>query len=189
MHPGSAASEHTDPDRSVPDRSAPGTADAGTLDPDSAGPGVVDLDDLIGDLRRVLLVSSRMLRTHTASDEISPSQFSVLAYLHRAGQSTPGRVADFEKVSPPVMTRILARLQAAGMVEREPHPDDGRQVVVRVTSRGAEHVERGRRARDAWLRGRLEDLDDDGRRDLVEATSVLHRTLLDQRVTRGERPA
>src|SRR5690625_5482740 len=103
---------------------------------------------LAAELRRVLLVSSRILRSHTASDEISASQYSVLAYLQRAGESTPGAIASFEHVSPPVMTRILGRLEDAGLVLRDAHPGYVSQVRVTLTSEGMVAVARGRRVRD-----------------------------------------
>ena len=37
--------------------------------------------ELAAELQRVLLVSSRILRSHTASEAVSAPQFSVLAYL------------------------------------------------------------------------------------------------------------
>src|SRR5699024_5635205 len=114
--------------------------------------GTDDGSELAAELRRLLLVSSRILRSHTASDEISASQYSVLAYLQRTGDSTPGAIADFEHVSPPVMTRMLGRLEEASLVHRDSHPGDGRQVRVTLTDAGEQAVHRGRRERDAWLR-------------------------------------
>src|SRR5699024_10891229 len=65
---------------------------------ESAGGG--ENVELAADLQRVLLVSSRILRSHTASEEVSAPQFSVLAYLQRTGESTPGALAEFDHVSP-----------------------------------------------------------------------------------------
>src|SRR5690625_6348328 len=112
------------------------------------------------------MASSRSLRSPTGSAAISASQYSVLAYLQRAGESTPGALASFEHVSPPVMTRILGRLEAAGLVLRDAHPGDGRQVRVTLTAEGQEAVDRGRRERDEWLRSRIGATDDAERRTL-----------------------
>ncbi|UQN31012.1 MarR family winged helix-turn-helix transcriptional regulator [Brachybacterium kimchii] len=137
------------------------------------------VDDIVADLHRVLLVSSRRLRSRAASDEVSVAQFSVLAYLHREGEATPGRVADFERVSPPVMTRIIARLEEAGWVARRPHPGDRRQVLLALTEAGATIVEEGRRARSAWLRERVDGLDDTQLGQLETAARMLRDVLLD----------
>lgn len=146
-----------------------------------AGTGEVGDEQLAAELRRVLLVSSRVLRSHTASDEVSASQYSVLAYLERSGESTPGALASFEHVSPPVMTRILARLEEAGLVARTAHPQDGRQVLVSLTTTGEELVRRGREERDEWLRGRIGEITDAERRTLGEAVAILRRTLVGPR--------
>lgn len=133
---------------------------------------------LASELRRVLLVSSRILRSHTAADDVSASQYSVLAYLQRTGESTPGTIAEFEHVSPPVMTRILGRLEEAGLVHRDTHPEDGRQVRVTLTDLGEDVVIRGRRERDNWLRSRLGDVTAAERHTLEEAVMILRRRLI-----------
>ncbi|MGP5077845.1 MarR family winged helix-turn-helix transcriptional regulator [Brachybacterium alimentarium] len=147
--------------------------------PPSAAEGTAqeEVAELAADLRRVLLVSSRVLRARTASDDVSASQYSVLAYLQRTGPSTPGTLADFEHVSPPVMTRLLGRLQAAGFVDRVAHPGDGRQVQVTLTTIGEEVVVRGRAERDAWLRSRIEAAGPAQQESLRAATELLRDTL------------
>lgn len=134
-------------------------------------------DALVRDLQRTILISSRRLRRRTADEAVSAAQFSVLAYLDRNGDSTPGRVADFEHVSSPVMTRMIGRLEEAGLVARSPHPKDGRQVVVRLTVPGAQVVESGRRERHAWLRDAIEGLDQDEVATLRDASRILDRVM------------
>ncbi|WP_304502212.1 MarR family winged helix-turn-helix transcriptional regulator [Brachybacterium sp. FME24] len=140
--------------------------------------GQVEVAELAAELRRVLLVSSRILRSHTASDDVSASQYSVLAYLQRSGASTPGTIADFEHVSPPVMTRMLGRLEREGLVHRAAHPADGRQVRVTLTEAGERVVLKGRAERDAWLRTRIEAAGPQEQQTLRDATALLRRTLI-----------
>jgi DNA-binding MarR family transcriptional regulator len=158
-------------------RGAPGEAARGG----GPAPAEAEIAELAADLQRLLLVSSRILRSHTASQAVSASQFSVLARLDRAGESTPGVLADFEHVSPPVMTRVLGRLEAAGLVHRSAHPEDGRQVRVTLTDEGRELVRAGRAERDAWLRSRLDGTSASERAELQEATALLRRTLVPPR--------
>lgn len=137
--------------------------------------------ELASRMRRLLLVSSRILRTRTSSEEISASQYSVLAFLDRSGSATPGAIAEFEHVSPPVMTRILDRLETAGLVTRAAHPGDGRQVLVTLTEAGADLVHRGRQERDDWLSSRIEATDPAERDALDAAVDLLTRTLIERR--------
>lgn len=137
--------------------------------------------ELAAELQRVLLVSSRILRSHTASDAVSAPQFSVLACLQRAGESTPGALADFEHVTPPVMTRILGRLEDAGLVQRAAHPGDGRQVRVTLTEEGQAVVLAGRAERDAWLRTRIQAAPPEERAALRDASRVLRAILIPPR--------
>jgi DNA-binding MarR family transcriptional regulator len=86
---------------------------------------------------------------------------------------TPGALAIRERVRPPSMTRVIASLADEGLVEREPHPVDGRQVVVSVSESGAELVKAARRARQEWLAERLATLDDDRREVLRQAADII----------------
>lgn len=137
--------------------------------------------ELASELQRVLLVSSRVLRSRSASELVSVPQFSVLAYLQRAGESTPGALADFEHVSPPVMTRTLGRLEEQGLVTRSAHPGDGRQVQVTLTEAGEQVVLAGRERRNAWLRDRLEERSETDREALAEAARILREILIASR--------
>lgn len=140
-----------------------------------------DPAELAADLQRVLLVSTRILRSQVESGEISVSQFSVLAYLERNGESTPGALAEFDHVSPPVMTRLLGRLEQAGLVRRGAHPADGRQVLVSLTEEGRGQVVAGRERRHAWLRERIESASEAQQAALREGTRALREILLPHR--------
>ncbi|MDN5899359.1 MAG: MarR family transcriptional regulator [Brachybacterium sp.] len=137
--------------------------------------------ELAAELQRVLLVSSRILRSHTASEDVSAPQFSVLAYLHRTGESTPSALAEFEHVSPPVMTRSLGRLEQAGLVRRATHPVDGRQVRVTLTEEGVQLVLAGREHRHTWLRHRIDGATPAQRDALRGASQVLRELLIPPR--------
>ena len=53
---------------------------------------------------------------------------------------TPGALAAAERVKPPSMTRVLASLSDLGMIERAPHPTDGRQAIVTLAPAGEEVI-------------------------------------------------
>jgi DNA-binding MarR family transcriptional regulator len=142
---------------------------------DPSGHSDPSVPALAAELRTALLKSARRVRAERSAEEVSAGQFSVLAYLDRAGPVTPRAIAEFERVRPPSVTRTLATLQALGLVERAGHPDDGRQVLVQVTPAGRDVVRETRSRRDAWLARRLAELDPVERELLAAATDVLRR--------------
>ena len=106
---------------------------------------------------------------------LSDIQLAALAALERHESMTPGELAEHEKVQPPSMTRVIAVLEERGLVRREPHATDRRQVVLTVTADGRELVERVRLRREAWLAQRLEDLTHQERQILLAAAPILEK--------------
>jgi DNA-binding MarR family transcriptional regulator len=104
---------------------------------------------------------------------ISDIQLAALAALGRHESMTPGELAEHEKVQPPSMTRVIAVLEERGLVRREPHATDRRQVILTVTNDGRDLVQRVRRRREAWLAQRLQELTPDERQILRAAAPIL----------------
>ncbi len=107
--------------------------------------------------------------------EVSLGQLAVLGRLHREGPATPGTLAQAERVKRPSMTKIIAALEEDGMVQRTPHPDDRRQVLVSPTERGVEVLLAERRRREAWLARALTRLSPAERALLAQAAPLLER--------------
>lgn len=128
---------------------------------------------LASDLSLAVMRLARQLRFRNPSAPISLSQLSALTTLANEGAMTPGALAIRERVRPPSMTRVIASLADEGLVDRTPHPVDGRQVLVSVSEAGAELVREARRARQEWLAGRLATLNDDKRATLREAADLM----------------
>jgi DNA-binding MarR family transcriptional regulator len=132
--------------------------------------------DLAGELRGAVVRFSRRLRRERPDyRDLSLSHLSALGSLDKAGALTPRELALVERVQPPSMTRIVARLEERGLVDRTRHATDGRQVVLALTAAGRELVAESRRAREAWLAGRLGTLTDAERATLREAAALLDR--------------
>jgi DNA-binding MarR family transcriptional regulator len=106
---------------------------------------------------------------------ISDIQLAALAALERHDSMTPGELAEHEKVQPPSMTRVLAVLEERGLVRREPHATDRRQVILTVTDDGRDLVQRVRRRREAWLAQRLQELAPADRQVLRAAAPILEK--------------
>jgi len=114
---------------------------------------------LAGALRDAVGRLGRRMRHHANHPELSLGQLAALRSLDVHGPMSPSELATHEKVQPPSMTKIVARLEELGYVSRAPHPQDGRQVVVTISPAGAELLEDDRRRRDAWMAQRLGVLD------------------------------
>ena len=134
-----------------------------------------DTEALAADLRVALMRSVRRVRAEREDEDLSDTQYAVLTYLDRNGPTTPGALADFERVKPPSMTRTLAALADLGLVVRAGHPDDGRQVLLHLTDTGRATVVATRSRRDTWLARRLAALDPAERALLAAAADVLRR--------------
>jgi DNA-binding MarR family transcriptional regulator len=106
---------------------------------------------------------------------ISDIQLAALAALERHDSMTPGELAEHEKVQPPSMTRVIAVLEERGLVRREPHATDRRQVILTVTDDGRDLVQRVRRRREAWLAQRLQELAPAERQVLRAAAPILEK--------------
>ncbi len=130
--------------------------------------------ELSSALRLSVMRLSRRLRAMRDAN-LSLNQVAALSTLERHGPLTPGELAAHEKVQPPSMTRILASLEAAGLVSRTPHPSDGRQALVAASPAGTVLLREDRRRRDAWLSRRMRDLDPEDLAVLAKAAEVLDR--------------
>ncbi len=131
---------------------------------------------LASSLRFSVTRLSRRMRTEDLDDTgVSVGGLSVLARLFRDGESTVGQLAAAERVQPPSMTRTVSCLETEGLVQRAPHPTDGRQVIIRLSGAGETVLAAERRRRDAWLTRRLRDLTADERALLRQAAPILER--------------
>jgi DNA-binding MarR family transcriptional regulator len=129
--------------------------------------------NLATELRVAVLHTSRRLRHERSSDDITPGQYSVLAVIDRHKPMTPRDLALHEKVQPPSMTRTLSLLEELGLVERQEHPTDRRQVLISLTDEGRTAVKETRRRRDRWLAQRLSELEPEDRQTLARAAKIL----------------
>ena len=123
----------------------------------------------------VMRLRRRLARERHPDNDLSVSSMAVLYALNRQGDLTVGALAAREQVQPPSMTRTVTALADAGLVERCPHPTDGRQVVVRITEGGRAVVAADVTRRDRWLSRRLEDLTAEERDVLRRAAPILQR--------------
>lgn len=140
-----------------------------------ASDSTVDPRQLATVLRDAITRLNRRVRQARPVGDLSVAQLSALTSLELAGALTAGELAEVERVRPPTMTRILAKLAERGLIERRPHPTDGRQVIIAASARGRAVYTAFDQVRDEWLTARLGELDDDERRTLRQAAAILRR--------------
>src|SRR5437588_6657390 len=99
--------------------------------------------ELAARLRLAVTRLSRLLR-HLGETGISASQLSALSTIERSGPMTLGDLAAAEQVQPPSMTRIVSRLEEAGLVDRQACEQDRRVARARVTTAGRQLLQRSR---------------------------------------------
>jgi len=102
-------------------------------------------------------------------------QLSALSVIVFGGPITLGALAEAEQVRPPTITRLVAALEEAGLVEREADANDKRVMRVRATARGAKLLQEGRRRRVASLAASLATLPRAERSALAAAVPILER--------------
>ena len=110
-----------------------------------------DIQQLAGMLRVSIGLLLRRLRQVQAEGELTLPESSALARLDRGGPATPTALAKLEQISPQSMGATLGALEARGLVERRPDPEDGRQVVISATEAGLQALRNRRNARTEHL--------------------------------------
>src|SRR4051794_11003248 len=137
---------------------------------------ITSATDLAHRLRPVLTRLARRMRQE-AGAELSPTQGAALATIDGHGPLTPSELAVRERIQRPTATRVIARLEETGLVDRTQDPVDRRSFVVALTPAGRDLLARVRTRKDAYLARRLRDLDADERATLDRAAAILERVL------------
>jgi DNA-binding MarR family transcriptional regulator len=114
----------------------------------------VEAED-VARLRVALGRISRVLDRQTRGLELTRTQASVLATVARQGPLRLSELAECEGVNPTMLSRIVAKLERAGLLLRSPDPADGRAARVELTAEGTELNRRQRAERTHLLTARL----------------------------------
>ena len=126
-------------------------------------------------LRPALLRLTRLVRNQRVDTSVSLTQLSAMGTLYKHGPMSAGELAACERVQPPSMSKVLANLEERELVQRDQHPDDRRQVVLRITEQGEALLASERRARDAWLTRRVAALSGEERELLRRVVPILEK--------------
>ena len=128
--------------------------------------------ELASRLRHVVARAARRLRQESGND-LSPSLNAALATIELHGPLTPSELAVRERVQRPTVTRVVYRLEDAGLVTRAADPADGRSALVSITPAGRALLAAARTRKDAFLSERLDSLPAEDRATLERAAALL----------------
>ena len=134
-----------------------------------------DLD--IGDFAQTIGRLVRHMRAAAAQHELSLTESAVLARLGRDGPATTAELARAEGMRPQSMSAAIATLEERGLIERKPHPSDGRQVNLALTEKGIAVRSSTKDLKRAWLAQATAGLEDEELLILARAGGILKRLL------------
>jgi DNA-binding MarR family transcriptional regulator len=132
-------------------------------------------DIAVTDFAHAIGLLMRRLRAAGASHQLSLTESAVMARLARDGPATTAGLARAESMKPQSMGTTIAALEGMGMVERQPHPTDGRQVNIELTAAGAAVRKNARDAKQTWLAQAISQLDEQERETLFKAGEIMVR--------------
>jgi DNA-binding MarR family transcriptional regulator len=115
----------------------------------------IDVVAVADGLRPSLLRLGRELRREARTIGASTEQIAILVTIKYAPGIGVGELAARERVSKPAMSKLVARLERDGLVERTPVEGDRRRRGLHVTAEGHRLLRRVRSRRTAWLATRL----------------------------------
>jgi DNA-binding MarR family transcriptional regulator len=132
--------------------------------------------DLAGHLRHTIARAARRMRQE-AGGELSPSLTAALSTVELHGPLTPSELAKRERIQRPTATRVLARLEEEGLIQRTADLYDRRSSLVAITQKGSALLDELRTRKTAFLAERLESLEPEERAALERAADILERVL------------
>jgi MarR family transcriptional regulator, 2-MHQ and catechol-resistance regulon repressor len=122
-------------------------------------------------------VETQMRRDHG----LTMARYDVLAHLDMAsGRLGLSDLATAIALSPSGLSKLLDRMQAAGLVRRDPDPRDARATFAAITPRGKALVTKARHDHHLFLRGIFGSvLDDNELTDLVHIMAKISGSVTD----------
>jgi len=133
------------------------------------------LETEVADLTHAVGLLARRVRAAAASHELSWSEAAVLSRLAKDGPATTAELARAEAMKPQSMGTTIAALEEWGLVQRKPHPTDGRQMNIELTAKGIAVRKSVKDAKRTWLAQAIAQLDERERETLFAAGEIITR--------------
>jgi DNA-binding MarR family transcriptional regulator len=133
-----------------------------------------DVDRLADGVRTTVTRLSRELRQQAATS-MTATQLSVLGSIHRAGSISLGELAGRERLSAPMISKVVASLEDQDLIERSTDEHDRRVCLVRVSRAGRRWIDRELARSNARIADRLQALTARERAAVAAALPLLDR--------------
>ncbi|MGW5661630.1 MarR family winged helix-turn-helix transcriptional regulator [Streptomyces sp. NPDC003758] len=143
---------------------------------ESSGRAVDDVDAVT----RAVMTASRLLMGISArslaqvEEPVTLPQFRMLVVLSTRGTTKLVTLADLLQVAPSTAMRMVDRLIAAGLADRQTNPDDRRETLLRLTEDGRRTVEDVTARRRSEIAAIVERLAPERRAALIEALAAFN---------------
>ena len=134
-----------------------------------------NLEAAVNDFTQSVGLLVRRVRAAAASHELSLTESAVMSRLSKEGPATIADLARAESMKPQSMGATVTALEERGLVERKPHPTDGRQVHIELTDKGAAVRKSARDAKRTWLAEAIAQLDEEEQQTLFKAGEIIQR--------------
>ncbi|MDT5150684.1 MAG: hypothetical protein QOI01_2417 [Mycobacterium sp.] len=147
--------------------------------PSSTATGTALAADLLSVVARL-----NRLATQRVKLELPFAQARLLSTIEDQGAARISDLAAFDHCSQPTMTTQVRRLEDADLVSRITDPADARAVLISITQKGRDVLDRVRTDRGAVVDPYLDRLEDGDRRALTDAVRVMRAILEDAQENR-----
>ncbi|MFD8504679.1 MarR family winged helix-turn-helix transcriptional regulator [Streptomyces sp. NPDC059687] len=137
------------------------------------------MDD-VDAVTRAVLTASRLLVSVSArsltevEERVTLPQFRMLVVLALQGATKLVALADLLQVAPSAAMRMVDRLIAAGLADRQTNPDNRRETLLRLTDEGRKAVDDVTARRRAEIAAIVAQLAPGQRAALIEALTVFN---------------
>ena len=133
-----------------------------------------NLEHTAHELALVLGLLIRKMRAASPSEsDFSWTQKSIIVRLDDKGPMTISDLARAEGVKSQSMGTAISALEEMRIVERHPHPTDGRQINIHLTSHGMALRKLGRDSRRSWLAQAIAKLEKQDQETLLKTIHIL----------------
>jgi DNA-binding MarR family transcriptional regulator len=133
------------------------------------------LEENVADFTQSVGLFFRRVRAAASLHELSLTESAVMARLSKEGPATIADLARAESMKPQSMGTTVAALEERGLVERTPHPTDGRQLNIELTGKGAAVRKSVGDAKRTWLAQAIVQLDRHEQETLFAAGEIMKR--------------